>query len=267
MSSIASNTCHDENGYLAAPLISLGAYWNEMSDHDAYRRMLSWLVRRGYRMSPRIQTLASENGCLPAFAHLGVDIAPIIESGWSIQRALESVDTLPVEVRLQPETASGIPIDLRFALIDTPCRNLRTHVIEVVASGADWNLVDNVPIDQLDTATVERARLTENWVNFTFRALCDELRPEYAGQLWECSLQPPESAVQGQVLRGTFDIYLSDKLAATSNLDREVLQMQHSRVERFAHGLHYVLLMEVSMSDPAFVVAVKSIRDAISSLL
>ena len=46
--------------YLQAPHIEIGAYWGTIAEHEAFRRVLEWLLKRGYRMAPEVLCASAE---------------------------------------------------------------------------------------------------------------------------------------------------------------------------------------------------------------
>lgn len=56
--------------YLPAPHIELGFYWHSQAEDESFRHVLGWLLGHGYRLSPYVLAVRSQQGHTPRFADL-----------------------------------------------------------------------------------------------------------------------------------------------------------------------------------------------------
>ncbi|MBN1346077.1 MAG: hypothetical protein JXQ73_25545 [Phycisphaerae bacterium] len=231
--------------YLQPPHVQLGFYWHDVSDVDAYRRLLRWLVCQGYEISPQVLAIRAEAGRLPRFSHLallcmgGPDTETRRFDDWDIKRALTATDWLPVEIRLLPKHAENVEADLTYGkasegVLPTP----DPHVIEIVASAHDMELVQYPDTITPGSQITESARKTKTWCDATFMAVCDELGPDYAKHDWEESLEPPGPLMDSIYDTDYWHLYLSEERFGPAREIETAGALASWRRQRFAHGLY-----------------------------
>ncbi len=231
---------------LQGPLIQIGAYWGEIDETLAFRRVLDWILRRGYRMAPLVLGVKAEAGKLPRFLDMASGRGTLCFRDWSAEQALSSQDHIPVTVRLTPMNVCNVELDVSFAIMDAESfAGGDGHVIEIVASGADLDLVENVGCEGMCAEVVMGAKKTQKWCETTLRALCDELRPDYAGERWAVALQPPQSLVACEDPASLMNLYLSDHLEQAGQLGAQLAPFNVCTIVDHPHGV-FVRAMDVA---------------------
>ena len=156
---------------------------------------------------------------------------------WLPEDVLTARDWLPVTVQLSPRDQDGVALDLGYSLQGSAPRNPDDRrVIELTISGSDLNLYHNRDRATLTTHQIRRAKNTDAWCNAQFKAMCQELCPDYASYRWEFELQGPRSLI-GQTDAMEFeDIFLSDSVSPTTLVSRELAAEPAVSVSHFNNG-------------------------------
>lgn len=252
-----SNTSSGEQGpeYLQGPHIQLGSYWHGLPDIEAYRRVLRWFVGVGYRAHPVVTLMKADNGVLPRYDQLATHGLPegtvIVRGDCSLENVLSEQAWLPVRVRLLPSRLQDVEIDVGYAFMhEESLRAGDRRVVEITASGADLNLLDNSGVDDLDPEVVQAAQRVEEWHWRVFHELCDDLLPDYAGLRWEWEIQPPASLLSGCEVDTISSLYLSEELTDPAMLCSAFSDLDAWSIDRWQHGC-YVQLNNAADIDAA----------------
>jgi len=227
--------------YLQPPHIQMGAYWHELSEADAFRKITYWLLERRYSIHrSEIDILEGSEGKLPRFRGLVIDagLRRVMRVDMNGENPFRSSRLFPVQVRLVPETSRNVPVDVCYALmLEDSFLAGDPHVVEIVASGADLNCVGNAGTQSVSRKVHSRAQRVKRWSQETFRSLCDELRPDYAAFRWEYELQPPNSLIKSTDVMDFCDIYLSKKLGMPESDIIGISRLKSCLIERFDAGV------------------------------
>ena len=181
---------------LDSPLIQLGFYWHGRDQTESFRCLLRWLLTRGYKVAAEVIAFKAVGGKLPAFSQISLGGIEGVESGvftdWTTESTLRETEWLPVRVRLLPKAARDVRVNLGYARMSVASLLKGAHhAVEIQASGADLDLLDNVPASQLAASVVASARRIARWQRSIFELACKECEPDYAGCFMEWELQPP----------------------------------------------------------------------------
>ena len=227
---------------MQGPCIQFGAYWARPREPESFRRLLRWLLARNYNVKPKILAVKAIDDELPRFVELAAGRDEIEISGWTSDRILSSRELLPTKVNLTSENKSNVDVLLGYGLMDSESfQGGDKHVVELMTSGADLNLVDNVGTSETDLTTVRSAWVTRQWCLHTFRDLCDELEPDYAGKRWEKALQPPKSFLASTDSMDYFDLYLSNCLVDGVEIREKLRHLSDFVLEEFKSGVFIML--------------------------
>jgi len=224
--------------YPSGPHIQLGAFWRESSEVEDFRKLLSWLLSRDYQLH-NLVVIKTLDGRLPRFRQKDIDLSneELTIAEPTVEAARGSATSLPFAAQLWSPAEHNVPVDLGYAVMsEESYRAGEKHVIEIVASGADQDIIVNVAEDRVHSETVKGAERLDRWQHNTFRDLCDELQPVYAALRVEQALQPPASLLASSTVAEYADMYLSDALGL-SVIDRLNLTRNPAcSVVRFRNG-------------------------------
>ena len=159
---------------------------------------------------------------------------------WRIDRAMQSTEWLPLSIRLFPTHKHDPEIDLRYALMTRPSFDAgEPHAIEVTVGGWELEQVLQHTEHARYSKVNAKGNRTAKWTANAFRAICDELAPDYAGKIWESSVVPPSSFVSACYPREYWDLYFSDAVLAGTPQASSVPHLAAWTVERFKHGAFF----------------------------
>lgn len=240
---------------LQAPLIELGFFWSSIAEPAAFGRLVTWLLAAGSVLRSPLRAVRADHGQLPWFRCPGLLHMehPEIECGsfedWTPDRFANERDWLPIHVRLAATTSFPVDVDVCYATLCWNCRSEEDiHPIEIVASGADLDLAHNVDSDKLDDEILENARRTDEWTSRTFRSVCEEFGPDYAGYHWERSLRPPRSLVASDDWLDFGDLFLSDTMMRSYGGPEALQKLEEWHTERYRNGIRLTSLVR---DDPS----------------
>ncbi|MHC4445531.1 MAG: hypothetical protein ACYTF1_18300 [Planctomycetota bacterium] len=236
-----------EPDYLQPPHIQLGFYWQSITEVYAYRNTLHWLLENGYDMHPVVTAVRSKGGEIPRFAQLATHGLPKDDVrlfyDWTANKAMTDNEWFPVKIRLAPNNSENVDVDLNYALIYEESFKLgQPHAIEITASGADLNLLDNSSDGELEPEIVINAQKTEKWHKTIFRNVCEGLQPNYAGLYWERSLQPPASLLASEDIINFGSLFLSNKVDEPDKIALLFKDLSNWSTEKYLNGIYVCLL-------------------------
>lgn len=256
------------SSFLKSPLIELGFYWHTAPEVESYRKVLGWLAEHGHNRVGKVHAIRSQDGGLPRFsmdATISIEL-PSVETAefedWSIEQAIQSNQWLPISIRLFPTHKNDPEIDLRYALMTRPSFDAgEPHAIEITVGGWEVEQVLQSTESARYSKVSAKGNRTAKWVARTFRAICDDLAPDYAGNLWESSVVPPSSFVSAGYPRECWDLYLSDVLLTRPGKTPDLPPLATWTVERFNHGVF--LQPRDRLNEDKSATGAKHIRDLI----
>ena len=227
---------------LDSPLIQLGFYWHVRDQVECYRCLLRWILTQGYEMLPKGLAFRAIEGVLPPFSQTSLagiqGVESLVFTDWTAERALHEEEWLPVRIHLLPKCARGVKINLGYAGMAEPCLDQDAHhAIEVVASGADMDLVENVPASQLPAKVVAGARRTARWQRDFFELTCRDCAPDYAGCFWEWELQPPCQIARSRDLSDFDGLYFPQALARRTKVGVRLASLRSWSVRVLGEGV------------------------------
>jgi len=229
--------------FLQPPLVNLGIYCVTRTDLESYQTVLHWLLERGYEPTGDGLAFRAVNGRLPWFRSIEThrlseeDVHVLGES--SIPTYPLPAEWLPVSLRLRSTREDNVDIDLEYAPIRSTQWERLAHSVQIVASGSDLNLMQNVGAQKLPNEERSRAERTDRWITRTFRALCDDLQPDYAGCMWEWSLPPPAELMRSKDVRDFVGLYVARSQFAVQELQAKFAGLEKWAVHQFDHGLYF----------------------------
>ena len=224
---------------LAPPHIQLGYFWNDFRETEHFGEVLEWLLADGYKITPRTLMVRIQNGRVPWFSQIAMIGSDLPEEFifWRDDCSLEAIrnvqDAAPVMVHLTPTSDLGVECDLAYSLSfdrDAP------RAIELVASGAALDLMENVGADQIDAPDREIALRTQQWLVRIFQRLCDEMTPCYAGCFWESPLLTPSVLLSSDYIMDWTDIFVSHGVISDREVLKELNRLKVCSVSEWATG-------------------------------
>ncbi len=253
-------------GYLQPPHIQLGFYWHLQPCEACYARVEEWLGGLGFVPLPYAIAVRGRDGRLPAFPQLicsGLPRDDIREfATWPPDESSENGEWFPVLRELKLDRKGGLRVQLGYAFMSEPgVRRHANRVVEIVLSGADWNLLDNTTRQSPPKNIVRRAAHTERYTKRIFRGVCSDLRPSYAAFLWEEGLEPPEVLQEDGWSRPVGgSVYFDQSIVDAATLEAEARSDGRIRIEPAGAGTFVELPSYAAATERTMAAAVRMIR-------
>jgi hypothetical protein len=184
--------------YPQPPHIQLGFYWDNRPCTNSYSAVLGWLLEQGFRQKPGAVLIRANGSNLPPYPLLEqndlAEDALKVEPNWVHSQSPAPADWLPV--RVQYDTGGACPLELEAGygfMMQAAVEARANRVVEILISGADANLLDNVDPKSLPPKVVTKAKESWRLQETVFSGVCRDLVPAYAACSMEESLQPPQT--------------------------------------------------------------------------
>lgn len=203
-----------------------------------------WLLDGGYSPGPTAVARRVSQGGAPAApcrvpSADGCAISADIRSfdNWTVALLREQIEWKPLILQLVPGSAVQQRLELAYVMRSGFGDGNVNCPIEIVASGADLNLLENRGAARLDRDTIEAAEQTARWRVETFGSVCRTFDPWYAGSTWEWDLPSPPELLSSDDFSDFDGLYLSSRLIDSDSVRLGLGGIPGWRIETVAAGV------------------------------
>ncbi len=227
---------------MQAPLIQLCFYWHNRPETASFQRVLDFLLGVGYRIGDGISAVRAVRGRIPPIPHYQMEGEPVelrsFEALSSDKLTLPN-GYFPIEIAMSSPNKRLLNCVLGFSRVRSyfPMTD-EPYVIEIVASAAEWDRVENVPQQSVSNMDSQRARIQKAWFENKFERACEKLLPDVAGRYVENELRPPSEMVKSENPLDFSDIFVSKQLCGSGEFASRIEACRGWSVRRRLAGLY-----------------------------
>lgn len=230
--------------FLQPPLIHLGFYWERQPCEAMFAALAFWLLDGGYSPGPTaVVRRVSQEGAPAAPCRVssadGCAISADIRSldNWTVALLREQIEWKTLTLELVPGSADQQRLELAYVMRSGFGDGNVNCPIEIVASGADLDLLVNRGAARLDGDTVEAGEMTARWRVEMFGSVCRTFDPWYAGSTWEWDLPSPPELLSSDDDSDFDGLYLSSRLIDSDSVRLGLGGIPGWRIETVATGV------------------------------